>query len=120
MKAKRRKIEFFKQNNGIEPVKEWLTLLKKKNKHIEHGKITSRLNRAQTGNFGDHRFLGKNWGELKIDFGPGYRVYFAIDEDKLILLLHGGTKLKQQTDIELAKKRWAQYLRTKQEHKNEK
>lgn len=113
METKVRSVEFFKDEDGNEPVKEWLKLLKKKNRHLEHSKIITRLDRAAQGNFGDHRILGGNWGELKIDFGPGYRVYFGIDADELIILLNGGTKSDQQTDINLAEERWNKYLKNR-------
>ncbi|MDC0980454.1 hypothetical protein OAQ84_01825 [Bdellovibrionales bacterium] len=60
--------------------------------------------------------FGGNWGELRIDFGPGYRVYFGVYEDELVLLLHGGTKKNQQEDIELAEERWERYLKNKKEN----
>lgn len=120
MEATPRRADFFKDDDGTEPVQEWLKSLKKKNKHVEHGKITQRIARAEMGNFGDHRILGGNWGELKIDYGPGYRVYFGIDGDELILLLHGGTKQGQQEDIQLAEERWKRYLKSKEENTNDK
>ncbi|PIU00783.1 MAG: hypothetical protein COT74_02465 [Bdellovibrionales bacterium CG10_big_fil_rev_8_21_14_0_10_45_34] len=116
MEAKLRKAEFFKEDSGTEPVKEWLKFLKRKNRYVEYGKITQRIGRAEMGNFGDHRILGGSWGELRIDFGPGYRVYFGVDGDELILLLHVGTKLNQQEDIKLAEKRWERYLKNKKEN----
>ena len=51
-----------------------------------------------------------------IDFGPGYRIYFGIDGDELILLLHGGTKQNQREDVKLAKDRWERYLQNKKEN----
>lgn len=115
MEAKPRRAEFFTNDDGSEPVRDWLKSLKRKNRHVEHGKITARISRAEEGNFGEHRFLGGSWGELKIDFGPGYRVYFGIYCDELILLLHGGTKQNQQEDINLAEERWQKYLGSKEE-----
>lgn len=116
MEAKPRRADFFKDDNGAEPVKEWLKALKKKKKFVEHEKIMTRIGRAESGNFGDHRTLGGNWGELRIDFGTGYRVYFGIDGDEIILLLHGGTKENQQEDIKLAEERWKKYLENKKEN----
>lgn len=118
MEAKPRKADYFKDDDGAEPVKEWLKALKKKKKFVEHGKIMTRISRAESGNFGDHKILGGNWGELRIDFGPGYRVYFGIDGDEIILLLHGGTKENQQEDIKLAEERWKKYLGNKKENTN--
>jgi putative addiction module killer protein len=51
--------------------------------------------------------------ELKIDFGPGYRVYFGKDSDLLVILLGGGSKKRQQHDIETAHSRWQDYKRRK-------
>lgn len=118
MEAKQRAASYFKEDDGTEPVKEWLQKLKKKKQFVEHGKIITRIDRAQAGNFGDHRFLAGNLGELKIDFGPGYRVYFGVDGDEIILLLHGGTKEDQQEDISLAETRWKKYLKTKKDEDN--
>lgn len=103
-----RKVVFFKDHDCVEPVRDWLNDLAKKNK-IEHSKILTRINRAGMGSFGDHRFLDGNLGELKIDYGPGYRIYFGLDGHKVIILLHGGTKKTQRGDIELARIRWKEY-----------
>lgn len=103
-----RRTKFYK--DGPEPVKDWLDELKRKKKFVEHIKIIVRIDRAAQGNLGDHRLLGGAFGELKIDFGPGYRVYFGLAGDQLIVLLSGGTKNDQQANIELAKSRWQRYL----------
>jgi putative addiction module killer protein len=105
---------FFKDSDDSEPVRDWLMQLKKKNQ-IVHGKITTRINRAAAGNFGNYRMLGGGFGELKIDFGPGYRIYFGLVGDRLVVLLNGGSKGNQQADIELAKSRWERYLREDRE-----
>jgi len=57
----------------------------------------------KSGNFGDNRYLGDKLYELKIDVGPGYRVYFIKETDKIIILLLGGDKSTQQNDIKKAK-----------------
>jgi putative addiction module killer protein len=57
--------------------------------------------------------VGSGVSELKLDFGPGYRVYFGRDGERLILLLGGGTKHQQQKDIEQAKASWLAYKRRK-------
>ena len=105
------------QQSRTEPLKGWLESLKRKNRHVVvHSKIITRIGRAEMGNFGDHKLLGRNWGELRIDFGPGYRIYFGIDKEELILLLHGGTKHNQHEDIKLAGDRWERYLHNKKEN----
>jgi putative addiction module killer protein len=105
-----RKPVFFKEDDDSEPVLDWLNEMKKKKRMVEHGKITTRINRAAQGNFGDYRMLGGALGELRIDYGPGYRVYFGIVGDELVILFNGGSKDDQQSDIELAKTRWDRYL----------
>jgi len=57
--------------------------------------------------------VGQGVSEYKIDFGPGYRIYFAKDGNTVILLLGGGTKKKQQRDIAIAQERWNDYKRRK-------
>ena len=53
--------------------------------------------------------------ELRLDFGPGYRVYFGKDGETIVILLGGGIKKRQQADIETARARWQQYKRGKRE-----
>lgn len=72
------------------------------------------LNRLSNGNTSNVKFLGGGIGELKVDFGPGYRVYFGRDGDELIILVGGRTKKRQQEDIEKARLRWMEYRRRKQ------
>lgn len=65
-------------------------------------RINVRIRRLQDGNPGHHRVLTGGVVEMKIDYGPGYRVYYAKHADKLIILLCGSDKATQQTDIERA------------------
>lgn len=65
-------------------------------------RIVVRVRRLQHGNPGQHRVLTGGVVEMKIDFGPGYRVYFTRRGDELLLLLIGGDKSSQQQDIETA------------------
>ncbi len=77
----------------------WLTKLKDLR---SRARIIRRLDRLSQGNPGDVRPIGKGLSELRIDVGPGYRVYYRQDGDTLILLLCGGDKSTQQKDIEKA------------------
>ena len=61
------------------------------------------------GNTSNTKSLGSGVYELKIDFGPGYRVYYGYDGPKVVILLAGGTKKHQDKDIDTAKKRWTDY-----------
>ena len=71
-------------------------------------KVAAAVNRLETGNTSSVRWFG-GIGEYRIDWGPGYRIYLAKDGDTLIILLGGGTKKRQQTDIDRAKAMWAEY-----------
>jgi putative addiction module killer protein len=66
------------------------------------GRILVRIDRLATGNPGDVKPVGQAVSELRIDYGPGYRVYFLRDGDRLILLLNGGDKSTQDADIKAA------------------
>lgn len=66
--------------------------------------IARRIDRAMSGNFGDVRFLGESVSEMRIDAGPGYRVYFTFKGAVIVVLLAGGDKSTQVGDIQLAKK----------------
>jgi putative addiction module killer protein len=70
--------------------------------------IRVRLNRLAQGNLGDCKPVGNGLHELRIDFGPGYRIYFAEDGPSLILLV-GGDKNSQARDIREAKEYWRDY-----------
>ncbi len=70
----------------------------------------SRLNRIRLGNFGDCHSVGDGVDEFRIDYGPGYRIYFGRLGAKMILLLCAGTKRGQQKDIERAKLYWKAYV----------
>jgi len=101
----------YKTDSGKEPFVEWLKDLDTSERAI----IRSRLNRVRTGNFGDCWPLEGSKGiyEFRIDHGPGYRIYFIKEGNKLILLLIGGIKRTQNRDIEKAKRYWNDYKENK-------
>jgi putative addiction module killer protein len=72
-------------------------------------KITVALARVAEGNLSNTKSVGSGALECRINFGPGYRVYFGRDGDELIILLGGGTKKRQQQDIMIAQERWSDY-----------
>src|SRR4051812_35383114 len=71
-------------------------------------KVATATLRIQLGNLSNVKWIG-TIGEYRIDWGPGYRIYLAKDGDRLVILLGGGTKQRQQADIERAKLLWAEY-----------
>jgi putative addiction module killer protein len=76
-------------------------------------KVVTVLTRLMNGNFSNVKGVGSGVFECRIDFGPGYRVYFGKDGERLVILLGGGTKKRQQQDIETALARWQDYKRRK-------
>ena len=69
----------------------------------------------EQGNFSNVKGVGAGVYEYRIDFGPGYRVYFGKDGDYLVILLAGGTKKRQHADIAAAKEYWRDYKRRKRQ-----
>jgi len=88
------------------PFEDWLNGLKDV---TGRALIRKRLNRVRLGNLGNIRSLGDGVAELKVDFGPGYRVYFGEDGPRIVVLLIGGAKGSQQRDITKAKDYWRDY-----------
>ena len=77
--------------------------------------IDRRINRIELGNFGDHRFCRDGVWELRIDVGVGYRVYYAMAGNSVILLLCAGDKRTQQSDIDRACEHWQDWQRRAKE-----
>jgi putative addiction module killer protein len=65
-------------------------------------RIQMRIDRAKRGNFGDHRTVGKGVAEMRIDYGPGYRIYYTVRGTEIVILLAGGNKSTQFNDIRMA------------------
>ena len=76
--------------------------------------------RVGLGNFSNAKSVGAGVYECKINFGPGYRVYFGKEGEQIVILLGGGTKQRQQNDIKLALERWEDYKLRKKQHKEKK
>jgi putative addiction module killer protein len=101
-----REIQRYITPKGKIPFTEWLESLQ----DIKaRAKILSRLNRIAIGNLGNYRSVGEGVFELKIDYGPGYRIYFGQIGSRIILLLCGGDKSTQKQDIDRAKQYWKDY-----------
>jgi putative addiction module killer protein len=76
-------------------------------------KVTTALYRVTQGNFSNVKGVGAGVYEYKIDFGPGYRIYFGKDGDRVVILLGGGTKRRQSASIAAAQSAWARYKQSK-------
>jgi putative addiction module killer protein len=92
------------------PFSDWLAVLRDAR---AVGIIRARLNRIRLGNFGDCKSVGNGVEELRIDFGPGYRVYYGREGSFAVILLCGGDKRTQARDIATAGKYWKEYLNAK-------
>ena len=103
-----RELVEYETESGRCPFSEWLGGLKDV---AARAIIRKRLNRIRMGNFGYARSVGEGVFELKIDFGPGYRVYYGLDGDTLVVLLCGGDKGSQERDIRKANEYWQDYRR---------
>jgi putative addiction module killer protein len=85
---------------------EWLDRLR--DSHAK-ARIATRLIRMQNGNIGDCKPVGSGVSELRVDWGPGYRVYFAMEGKRAVLLCEGGDKRTQDKDIARAIARWTDW-----------
>ena len=95
--------------SGRSPYGEWFDRLNAQ----AAAKVVVAVTRLTQGNFSNVKAVGGGVMEYKIDFGPGYRVYFGKDGDRLVILLGGGTKHRQQNDIRTAQTRWSDYKQRK-------
>jgi len=99
------------QDNGVSPFVEWFNELAPQ----AAAKVTIALLRIEQGNLSNVKSVGSGVLEFRLDFGPGYRIYFGRDGERLVVLLAGGTKRRQQKDIAAAHIRWADYKRRKKD-----
>ena len=97
------------EEDGSSPFAAWFARLDA----TAAAKITVVLARIEQGNLSNVKGVGEGVLEYRLDVGPGYRVYFGRDGDVLVILLAGGTKKRQQRDIEDAQARWTDYKRRK-------
>lgn len=99
-------VRYYITQDGKKPFIEWLNNLR----DIKgRANIIARIKRLSLGNLGNCKPVGDGVWELKIDFGPGYRVYYAKSGEEIVLILCGGTKKTQQADIETAKDFWSKH-----------
>ena len=94
---------------GRSPFAEWFDALDA----VTAARVDRYIRRLEAGNFGSAKPLREGVFELRLDFGPGYRVYFGRDGQTVIVLLGGGSKRRQDADIAAAVERWKRYKQTR-------
>ena len=102
----------YSTEQGKEPFSEWLDNLE----FVDATRVDTRLERIVKGNFGEYKHLFEDVYELKFKNHSGFRIYYGLDGNKIILLLNAGNKSTQRRDIQKAKIYWNKY----KERKNEK
>ena len=107
-----REIRIYTTPNGRAPYRQWYA-------RIKDGKlrtiISTRLTRLETGNLGDFKRLNQDLYELRIHYGPGYRIYFGSFQNTVVILLCAGTKGTQQRDITRAQNYWNDFIQQTKE-----
>jgi putative addiction module killer protein len=102
-------IRYYLAADGPAPFAVWFAELDP----VARAKVTRALVRLEQGNFSNVKPVGQGVLEFRIDFGPGYRVYFGRDGETLVILLTGGTQRRQQRDIYVAHAYWQDYKQRK-------
>lgn len=111
-------IREYQDSNGQSPYGKWFNRLNAR----AAAKFTSAIDRIGRGLMSNVESVGGGVSERKIDFGPGYRIYFGTETDgritKVVILLHGGSKKRQSKDVERAKGHWKDYKARKRRGEN--
>jgi|SRR5689334_4328055 len=100
------KVREYHTRNGRRPLSEWIDALRDSS---ARARVLARVDRLSIGLRGDWKSVGHGVFELRVDHGPGYRIYCAEDGDQLVILLCGGDKRRQKRDIETAHEYWKDY-----------
>jgi putative addiction module killer protein len=95
--------------NEYSPFADWFDSLDA----VTAARVDKYIRRLEAGSFGSAKALQDGVSELKLDFGPGYRVYFGRDGKTIIILLGGGSKRRQSADVAAAIERWMRYKQSK-------
>ncbi|MDH3727471.1 MAG: type II toxin-antitoxin system RelE/ParE family toxin [Myxococcales bacterium] len=106
-------VRAYEDKYGKSPFETWFSRLGP----VAAAKVTVALARLEQGNLSNVKSLGAGVHELKVNHGPGYRVYFGKDSNTVIILVGGGTKKRQEADIKAARLRWADYKARKKKVK---
>ncbi|WP_250624529.1 type II toxin-antitoxin system RelE/ParE family toxin [Pinirhizobacter soli] len=100
--------------DGFQPFGDWLERLRDNKGQLA---VIRRIGRMQQGNFGDWKYCRDGVRELRVDVGPGYRIYFGVAHDCVVLLLCGGDKRSQASDINKAVHLWDDWQRRQDNEK---
>jgi len=98
---------------GRSPFTKWLRALNVQ----AAAKVATALERIADGNLSNVKGVGGGVLEYRVDFGPGYRIYFGRDGDRLVILLAGGTKTRQRLDVRQAQVNWEDYRKRKMQER---
>jgi putative addiction module killer protein len=109
------KLKQYRDDSNAVPYEAWESSLPS----VIAARITKYVKRMENGNFGNSEPVGSGVSELKINLGPGYRVYYGLDGDTLVILLGGGSKKRQSRDIKDAIDSWMIYKQRKREAKRQ-
>ena len=104
-------IRGYVDEHGNRPFTQWFEGLDP----VAAARVTIALARMEQGNFSSVKGVGGGVFEYRIDFGPGFRIYFGKDGERLVILIGGGTKKRQNQDIAAAQEFWATYKRRKKQ-----
>ena len=96
-------VKYYRDSKGRSAFLDWFDSL---DDRMHQNRIMIRLDRLRKGNFGDYSSLGGGLHELRMHFGPGYRIYFGLLDKKVVLILAGGSKRSQEQDIDEVRHVW--------------
>jgi len=103
-----KEIKRLELQNGLVPFDEWFDALHDQRMQAA---VDARLARVRAGNFGDFKSVGGGVFEMRINFGPGLRVYYGLRGQEIVILLGGGDKSSQARDIRRAQRLWQQFTK---------
>lgn len=104
-------VRVYADKHGKEPFWKWFGNLRDMTAQV---RIQRRIRNLELGNLGDYRSVGEGVFELRLHFGPGFRIYFGEETESILLLLCGGDKKTQSKDIKMAKAYWYEYQESQQ------
>jgi putative addiction module killer protein len=108
MESVPREVRLYEDGKGKCPFDAWLQGLRDAK---SRALVRERVARLTLGNFGDCKPVGDDVFELRVAFGPGFRIYYGLDGKRIVVLLCGGDKRSQTADIRAAKAHWKEYKR---------